>query len=235
MLRKVYWLIALCVIVGGLWAYGSYFSPNYRFRYQLTVDVDTPDGVKSGFSVIEATYWRDGSIDSIFGPHFPSGITGEAVFVDLGAGRNVVLTLTTFQSASAEATTPDYLPVKLYDLPWGDPDAYGAMQIAIERTMRAGPKAVPFEMLPLMITFRDVADPVSFGPVDPQHISRIFGPGYALKAVTIRPTDSPISEQLDKILPWLPGLGNKGLDGGRFTQTMHPFMIGAHDIKARGE
>ncbi|UXN67225.1 hypothetical protein N8E89_22335 (plasmid) [Phyllobacterium sp. A18/5-2] len=31
----------------------------YIFRYRLTVDVDTPDGIKSGSSVVEATYFRE--------------------------------------------------------------------------------------------------------------------------------------------------------------------------------
>ncbi|WP_271894241.1 hypothetical protein [Candidatus Phyllobacterium onerii] len=59
----------------------------------MTVQVDTPDGVKSGSSVVEALYFRSMILQQLVGPTFPTNFTGEATFVDLGGGRNVVLTV----------------------------------------------------------------------------------------------------------------------------------------------
>jgi hypothetical protein len=58
----------------------------------LAVEVDTPDGPRSGSSVIEVERkdlrWVVGP-----GPRHRIRVRGEAVFVDLGSGRNVAAAL----------------------------------------------------------------------------------------------------------------------------------------------
>lgn len=219
--------------VGSLWAYGSHYSPTYTFKYELTVDIDTPDGIRSGSTVIEVTYWREWVMTVVFGPRFPTKINGEALFVDLGSGKNVLLTLTTFDAASSNAASPDYLPVRIYNFPWGDPGASNAMRVAIEQAKSSAPKLVPFEQLTLMVTFRDLQNPRTLERVDPLKLSATFGPGYALKSVVMRPTNAPITEQLEKRIAWLRGVQNKGLDGGYLTHNSNPFMIGPKDLIAK--
>ena len=57
-------------------------------KYRLTVEVETPDGVKSASGVVavhpDRSYSRGGQ------HHAPSG---DAVFVDLGGGKNLVALL----------------------------------------------------------------------------------------------------------------------------------------------
>lgn len=236
MSKKIGWLIALCAVVAGLLAYISYYSPTYTFRYQLTVDVDTPDGVKSGSSVVEANYERSLITDWFFGPGFGSWIIGEGVLVELGNGLNVVLTLTSFQSTSPRSTTPDALPVRIYQLPWwGHPDAYDEMNVAIARAKEGAPKIVPSDMLPLMVTFRDLQDPKTLERVDPQNLEVTFGPGYALKMVTMRATDAPVTNKLEGVMVWLQGLRSRGLDGGTITNRINPLLIADFDLRVRKE
>src|SRR5262245_578483 len=69
-------------------------GPVYTYRYRLTVEVDTPEGLKSGSSVIETTV-QDNT--ESWGPPesrmVRSRTKGEAVFVDLGSGKHVIALL----------------------------------------------------------------------------------------------------------------------------------------------
>jgi hypothetical protein len=122
----------------------------YPFRYRVTVEVDTPDGVKSGSSVVEALYFRQMIFQQLVGPRFPTNFTGEATFVDLGGGRNVVLTV---------SGLPEYLAVRAFKFPWGITRADSKMRDAVAKAKQAGPKATPlggapYIHLPMMVTFR---------------------------------------------------------------------------------
>lgn len=87
-----------------------------------------------------------------------------------------------------------------------------------------------FDMLPLLIRFRDIRDPTSFEELDPNDLASKYGPGYSLKSATLKPSTDEITDQLDRILVWLPALKNKALDGGT-TERMNPLMIGSNDLK----
>ena len=62
------------------------------YRYRLTVEVDDDGVIKSGWSVLEATPRFDYSLGDA-GRILSIGVRGEAVFVDLGNGRNVIALL----------------------------------------------------------------------------------------------------------------------------------------------
>ena len=104
------------------------------------------------------------------------------------------------------------------------------MKDAIHRASNSGSRMLSFDMLPLLIRFRDVKDSTSFEELDPGDLESTYGPGYSLKSVTIQPGTDEITDQLDKILVWLPGLKNKALDGGT-VERMNPLMIGSNDLK----
>lgn len=205
----------------------------YPFRYRVTVQVDTPDGVKSGSSVVEALYFRQMIFQQLVGPRFPINFKGEATFVDLGGGRNVVLTV---------SGGPAYLAVRAFQFPWGITRADSEMRDAVAKAKQAGPKATPlggapYIHLPMMVTFRDVADPKSVELVDPHKFAATFGPGYALKTIIIEASDEPISEEMGQRLPWFqefwddPKRRNHGLDGSYFSYSVTPFMISGHYLK----
>jgi hypothetical protein len=91
MKKRYILLLIIALLVSGylmMW-------PSYTYKYRMTVEVSTPEGIKTGSSVIEVTthQW----------PKFLSGITagnttessavGEAPFVDLGARGMLFATL----------------------------------------------------------------------------------------------------------------------------------------------
>ncbi|MCC6780859.1 MAG: hypothetical protein IT537_30155 [Hyphomicrobiales bacterium] len=69
-------ILALPLLLAGC------FGNRASFRYELTLSVDTPEGVKTGFSVVEVDAW-----DVVIPARGTmSRARGEAVYVDLGKG-----------------------------------------------------------------------------------------------------------------------------------------------------
>jgi hypothetical protein len=50
------------------------FADKHTYRYRLTVEVDTPQGVRSGSSVIEATAWESSGLGEFRG-HYTKLLT----------------------------------------------------------------------------------------------------------------------------------------------------------------
>jgi hypothetical protein len=229
----VYWFGAVAALVLAFGIYLYFYSPTYVFRYQVTVEVSTPDGTKTGASINEAIFERSKFMEVILAhPMTASDTSGEAIFVDLGRGRNIFLSLTAFGSKSPKARSFSELLVSLYGLPWPAlRDDYTSMSAAIDRAQHLGPRTVPFDRLLLMVTFTDLNNPISFKPVDPQHLDATFGHGYVLKSVILQGTQAATTEKIEKLLLWLPRLYKKALDGGPPTDRYPPLMISASNFK----
>jgi hypothetical protein len=81
----------LVALIGGLVVAYNLAYPTYSHRYRLTIEVETPEGLKTGSSVIEPYFVAQPMIlTSNIGV---LGLRGDAVFVDLGGGKNVVALL----------------------------------------------------------------------------------------------------------------------------------------------
>ena len=55
-------------------------------------------------------------------------------------------------------------------------------------------RVLPRERYPLLVTFTDLADPTTVRRVDPDDLAATFGPGVALKRVTLEITDEAVTE-----------------------------------------
>jgi len=56
---------------------------------------------------------------------------------------------------------------------------------------------------PLLVRFRDIADPASVEEIDPANLAANFGPGISLKLITITVTDDAVTSGIRNLLPWL--------------------------------
>ncbi len=82
-------LIVLAPLAVIAWLlFGPSVKPSYGYRYKLTIEVDTPEGVKRGHNIVEVKF-----------PNMPrSGhvsVKGDALYLDLGQGRRPLIALVT--------------------------------------------------------------------------------------------------------------------------------------------
>jgi hypothetical protein len=171
------------------------------FRYRLTALVDTPQGLRTGSSVIQIQ-WSSGG--RAWGPMQGGSITqkGDAVMVDLPNGRKLFVLLT----AQDNYDWPGWSLQSVYRGAAADPTG-------VPHTIRLLPrkdKNVSGEMVdnwPYFVTFDDPKIAMSIRRVDPDNLAATFGKGYAMKGLTVQLTDAPITRGIERTLPWVAALG----------------------------
>lgn len=212
--REVMGLLAGAVAISTTGCAGPFRN---RYRFKLTVEVETPEGLKSGCSVIEvwATYNFPGSQERLW------GVKGEAVAVDLPGGQTLFALLKTNahfgDMAGLSMTTLD--PRFHYDV------VESAERIGRRDGIRSPAEVAPKDY-PLLVRFRSVADPASVRRVDPADLATSFGLGARLKRITIEVTDDAVTTGIAKQLVWLPRV-YKILKGTAF----HPEGIPVGDFR----
>lgn len=169
-------------------------------RYQMTVEVDTPEGLRSGSSVIEVESWDLGK--GFPGPE-AGGIrrnaTGEAVAVDLPGGQQLFALLTSRVDPDAAANII-FAALPHRQSAYVGEDAVERMLEAINQNHRIMPiMARP----PLLVRFRDITDPTTVEEVNPENLAATFGSDFALRNITIQVTDRPRESKIEKRLRWL--------------------------------
>ncbi|MDP1699550.1 MAG: hypothetical protein Q8L53_01125 [Aestuariivirga sp.] len=214
--RKV--LIGLAFVALGTFAFFKLNYPSSTFRYKLTAEVMTPEGLKTGSSVIEVSY---SSVHPLPNPGRWSSdsVTGEAVYVDLGGGKNLFVLLTNSESGRTERDRDYYgggrtnddagalrtitLPLKIFNLEARLGEERIMARQVWEYLVLPG-KIVEPNNLPTLTTFRDINDPESVEIVQPQNLAASFGQGYELRLASLQITDEPVSEGIESLLRWLP-------------------------------
>jgi len=172
----------------------SLFADHASMRFRVTVEVETPDGVRTGSSVMEvrsAKYVRLTSEER----SGSTGLIGEAVVVDLPDGPLFALLVN------------DEVPPRLARRVVAalDPNVIG-QQSSVETVRRLGASsaelkaALPREHWPRMVTFADITDPTSVALVDPDNLAATFGEGTTLKRITVQITDDPVTTGIEERL-----------------------------------
>jgi len=229
----VKWVFAPVAVICALgWGYFQINYPTCTLRYKLTVDVMTPEGLKTGSSVIEVNYQRGGDWGG--GPHGEPWATGEAVYVDLGQGKNLFVLLSNRESGRNDPvgdTSRNYdrakgaldifsLPIKMFGLSWTLGHESKLCQDFAAASSGIRPE-VPFNNLPTLVTFRNLNDPKSVAVVQPDRFETDIDVGFKFLDAKIESTiDSP-KNNIEAVLPWLPdekvhwvkmaGIGGKSL------------------------
>lgn len=201
--------------------------PDYRYR--LTVEVETPEGLRSGSSVIEVRQRmvRPGSNPA--GMAVERRIRGEAVAVDLPGGGTLFALLRSDNNVDwasyvmqtiAPRTQGEDFRQQLDDM------------LALEGEIvlpRMFPPAGHLEersAYPMLVTFGDIDDPTSVALVDPDDLAATFGEGVSLKRITVQITDDPVTTGIEERLGWLENLDAYRTDPENpFTNTL-PREIG---------
>jgi hypothetical protein len=222
------WLVGLAVVLGvGALAFRLWWGPTYSYAYRLTLEIDTPQGPLSASNVYRVT--QTPGPDSLSGLNNSGSapkVTGEAIFADLGAGRNALL-LMTHGVTGANVDQFQEMPLWAFDVPAmaaarSEPVHKLVSELAIGTKAELRP-----DLIPTLITFSDIADPASAKvifagglrqlerfPGTGKHrtepavlideIAATFGPGFAFRRATIEmvPKGTPVTRGIEKRFSW---------------------------------
>jgi hypothetical protein len=222
---------AVAVLLGWGWLYLA--RPEHKYR--LTIEVQTPGGVRSASGVMAVHMGKDAGILPEAGGR--SATKGDAIFVDLGDGKNLIAALAhgkngldydgmNFLAENAFAAAGQKVPFKDVKQLRGKVEVYG-------------------NLIPTLLTFANVADPNTARVLDPANIEVAFGAGYRLNRVILEmvpvglwpfdfggPLGEPVTRGIEKRLPWIAEWKSRGsggrIDGhpDRFTLNVPYFVRG---------
>lgn len=186
----------LAAAVAGLVVAYKLAFPTYTHRYRLTLEAETPDGLKTASGVIEPRIIAQPKILTDRGSH--TGLRGDAVFLDLRNGKNVTALLASGPSAQ-DFDSPVTLALAAFKIP----SCTGAFceWRAIART--SGARDLSPTLLPTLVTFSDVNDPKTARIIQPSEFEAVFGPGYRFKRAWLEITDEPVTRNIYEKLPFL--------------------------------
>lgn len=177
-------------------------------KYRLTVEVETPDGIKSASGVMAVTpdrgYSRKGH----------TATSGDALFIDLGSGKNLV-TLLAHLDHTLDLDGMNYVALRAYGASSGQRVSFNEM------SRIRGVVPVTGELIPVLAAFADPADPSTMQTVPPDNIASVLGNGFRLHGVSTEvvpngfwPVDfggvlgEPVTRGIEAKLPWLKGSGD---------------------------
>jgi hypothetical protein len=177
-------------------------------KYRLTVEVETPDGRKTASGVMavhpDRSYSRGGQTKTV----------GDAVYVDLGGGKNLVALLAHIDK-NLELDGINYVALRAYN-------AAGGKRVSFnEMNRQTGTVPVTGDLIPVLATFADPADPGTARSVRPDDTEATLGKGYRVHGITAEvvpngfwPLDfggvlgEPATRGIQAKLPWLNGADN---------------------------
>jgi hypothetical protein len=172
-------------------------------KYRLTVNVETPAGLKSGSGVLavfpDRGYSRGGRTRT----------GGDAVFVDLGSGKNL-FALLAHPDKSLDLDGMNYLALRAYGAARGSRVSFNEM------SKMTGIVPVTGALIPVLLTFGDPNDAGSARLVVPDDAEQVLGKGFRLHGMTVEvvpngwwpidfggPLGEPVTRGIEAGLPWL--------------------------------
>ncbi len=203
--------IVVCVLIAGFaaaFAMNSFSESELKLRYKITINVQTPDGIKSGSAVREVT------IDKFqgFNPDkadFNAKMRGEAVVIDLEERGKLF----------ALINTNSYTEM-LYAFPIEEKTAPLSLEgIEYYKNLKVGDKAELKNKIhwPKFVTFEDLNDPLSvklareigLEKEGSKNLEEVFGNEIFIKDIVIEITDEVITKNMEFYLPWHEEYKNK--------------------------
>lgn len=210
-------------------AHCSVSSYPTSLRYRLIVEIETPQGPAAGSSVIEITGNR-------IPKWLPNGggtrgtFRGEAVAINLPNGQTLFAVLRSESGATMPHDYPGMAFKSRLERFYAKREAAGketdfvdaikemrgwtgasAPVPKTDRVLGNGGRDVP--AWPLMVAFRDIADPTTVYQVTPDALPG----GGRVTAVTVEITDDAVTTGIEKRLVWLPMHRNISFAGNRYS------------------
>jgi hypothetical protein len=178
-------------------------------KYRLTVEVETPAGRKSASHVLavhpDRGYSRGGHTRTV----------GDAVYIDLGSGKNLVALLAHIDNNKLDLDGTNYVALRAHNAASGKRVSFNEM------SRLSGTVPVKGALIPVLVSFADPASPATARAVSPDDAEAVLGKGYRLGEITAEvvpngfwPLDfggalgEPVTRGILAKLPWLNGSDN---------------------------
>ncbi|MDR2857105.1 MAG: hypothetical protein LBV50_04575 [Novosphingobium sp.] len=187
----------------------------YSYRFRMTVEAKTPQGLRTGSSVYEVSARRLVALTAEEAERSVA-VRGEALVVDLPDGPIFVLLKAPDGNPHGSL---DRLSMAALDKDYRNDWVESARRIAASwRPLRA-------ELLhwdwPLMVRFADIADPASVERVAPE-TAGIF-------SIMLETTRDPVTTGIEKRLPWFYKYKGKFFDGSStISEDLVTEILAAH-------
>jgi len=170
-------------------------------KYRLTVEVETPEGVKSASGILavqpDRGYSRSGHTRTL----------GDAVLLDLGGGKNLIALLAHVDK-TVELDGMNYLALRAYN-------AAGRKVSFNDISRMTGPVPVQGALIPVLVTFVDPGNPATARAVPPDEAEAALGKGFHLHGISAEvvpnglwpldfggPFGQPVTRGIEAKLPW---------------------------------
>ena len=194
-------------------------APDYRYR--LTVEVETPEGLKTGSSVIEVKQRLVRAGSSPANMAVERRVRGEAVAVDLPGGRTLFALLRSDNNVDWASYVMQTFA------PHTDSETFAQQldnmlllegEIVLPRTFPPVGHLEERSAYPMLVTFGDLDDPTSVEEVDPDDLAATFGEDVSLKRITVQVTDDPVTSGIERRLGWLGNIREMNLSNEDFPE-----------------
>jgi hypothetical protein len=174
-------------------------------KYRLTLEVETPQGIKSAAGVMsvhpDRGYSRSGHTIT----------KGDALLADLGGGKNLVALMVHLDDGKLDFDGMNYLALRAYGAARGQRLSFSEMN-----RVTGPPVAVTGALIPVLVSFGDIGDAGTARLVAPDGVETVLGPGYRLHGMSVEtvpnglwPLDfggflgEPVTRGIEAKLPWL--------------------------------
>ena len=196
---------------------GCGFLGYSSYRFKMTVEVETPHGLKTGSSVYEVQAYKTTDL-ATGGGSSDSDLRGEALALDLPGGKTLFALLKTVNSSGHDDLA--YMSMKSLDPAFTYNRGESAKRIASGDGIKSPAEVAPSDY-PMLVTFDDTNDPTSVAPLDPRNLAARFGAGFDVSSIFVAVTDEAVTTQLQKRLRWLGAYPEPRLDND-FKPTTTP-------------
>lgn len=225
--RGAVWFIV--ALMGVLLSGCGLMRPSEEMRYRLTVEVETPQGLCTGSSVIEVRAVRNPDWVNPEGRGTRSSFRGEAAAIDLPGGKTLFALPEGEDGGGSDAMNYPWLAFEgrlknskdifedfRHMRQWKNEVVEMPKYHIIDDYENGKPIHNMAPGYPMLVTFGDINDPKSVAHIDPAALDKHFGAGVRLRRITLEVTDDAVTTGIEKRLVWLGKYFNKTFAGNRY-------------------
>jgi hypothetical protein len=176
-------------------------------HYRIAFGVEVDGSTDNGSTVVQVTYQEIPHWQDLFGPGIAAIYKGQAGCVKLSSGKVVCIlpgarSLNVYSKMNRNVGALADRLLSVLGSPVGPKSKWTPIQASSAASV-SGTADIPLDLLPAIIVLDDPLNPASAHLFDPEHPERSLGPGSRFLDATIAVTSDPVSDHIERTLPWL--------------------------------